>query len=103
MLDPKDSYQNQPPHIKVLRWLRYKPFYALWGVGATALWILQGGVIPKEERGWDYSRNRGEYAKFLIRCTYRLADFRMQNYITIREMIDSLKEEIAQEESARKS
>jgi hypothetical protein len=81
-----DRYQSQRWLIRVGRWLRWKPLFALWSLWVILLWYIGGAHIPDEERIWLGTRR--EYTRHLWTLGCSLADCKMKNYVTCDELLD---------------
>jgi hypothetical protein len=88
-----NRYQHQPRHIKLYRWLRWRPYWALKAAWVILKWVLSGARISYEEQFWCMTR--WSYVKFLWRIHRSLADCSMRHIFTMEEVISDLRLRIA--------
>lgn len=50
---PPTDYQRQPAHVRVYRWLRYRPLGFLRGCVGIAVWAITSGCKPFSWSPWD--------------------------------------------------
>lgn len=84
MTSSDNRYQYQPLLIRVYRWLRYKPLYAIGAVLHLFFWTLDGR--PTEDLGRRY-RTRRARALGIWTEWMSMASYRMQHYYSLEEMI----------------
>ena len=82
--DPR--YQFQPRIVKVYRWLRYKPKWAIISIKCIISWILTGMPLYPE------FSSRWELLKCIWGANFGPADFEMQHWYTQKEMNGQYKE-----------
>lgn len=80
-----NRYQNQTRIVKILRWLRWTPYYSLLAFWATCRWILSGARIPFDE---DWCQSRWNYLQHIWLCYQALAQTKMLYYYTLDEMLN---------------
>ena len=86
-----DRYQNQCLIVRVYRWLRWKPLYALYAYWTLLRWACAGARIPSEEAGWFPTRRA--YASHIKRMFDGLASCEMKHYYSFEEMKEALLDE----------
>jgi len=87
----KDTrYQFAPRHVRIYRWLRWKPLYTARALRTLTVWVLCGAKIPAEEADWF--RTRRAYAAHLWTCYDSLAAYSMGRWHIIDEILSKLKE-----------
>ena len=84
-----DRYQFQNRFIKVCRWLRWKPWYALKSLWAMFMWNWNGARIPDFERRWF--RTKWSYPKHIWTLSMSLADIKMKHMWTLEEVINDVR------------
>ncbi len=83
-------YQHSPWYVKLYRWLRYRPWYALCGRLSVIAWRWNGSIIPYEES--EFFKTKTAYVEHILTCWRSYADYKMQHVYSLREMINALKE-----------
>lgn len=83
-----DRYQNQCLIVKVYRWLRWKPLYAIYAYWILFRWMCSGAKIPAEEAEWF--KTRRAYASHTKTLFESLAECEMKHYYTFEEMKEAL-------------
>jgi hypothetical protein len=80
-----NRYQFQPGYIKVYRWLRWRPYWALKATWVILRWLASGARV--HEDGFPCERSRRWYAKFLWTIHRSLAECSMRHVWTMEEVM----------------
>jgi hypothetical protein len=88
-----NRYQNQPRHIKIYRWLKYKPYSYVRGVYLIVWWVLRG-CVPDSfelEEGKTFTFTRLQTMNTLWRVGTSIATTGMEHWYTYEEVFENLR------------
>jgi hypothetical protein len=81
-------YKDCTRIVKCYRWLRYKPLAAVKAIIAIVCWTCTGAKVP------EFMHDRRDTLGCVWRCHLSLADFDMNNCVTLHEATTELKDKI---------
>jgi hypothetical protein len=88
-----NRYQHQPRHIKLYRWLRWRPYWAIKATWVILKWLLSGARISED---YYWCKSRWGHVKFLWRIHRSLADCSMRHIFTMEEVMQHLRLRVAE-------
>ena len=84
----KTPYESKPWPVRVLLWLRWRPWYFLCFCSWMLSWALQGAKRPDmkyESIDRFVFPTRGSFVEHLWTMSRSMADFKMGNCLTLEE------------------
>lgn len=84
-----NRYQFQPRYIKVYRWLRWRPYWALRATWVILRWVLSGARLYVKEPPWCMTR--WSYVKFIWGIHRSLAECSMRHLYTMEEVMQRVR------------
>lgn len=86
----KTPYESKPWLIRTYRWLRWRPWYFVLFCYWVLFWAVHLAKLPADRWQWidkPLFPTRWSFVKHLWTVSVSLAEFKMGNYLTLREWV----------------